>query len=260
MYKLLKISKNIQQIYWDSNIIGIKGIKLFIEGIRHSMTLHHLSIKNTGIGNAGLKMLAEGLKDNKYLEILDVSSNSITFESFAELCDCLNYNKIKILKARNNLLGDESMKYFADIVLSDGSFSELVQFDFSSSKIYDQGLIYLLNKLQTNTKIKKIKLRDNYFSHEIDYVVLDFLENNTNLISFDLSKNRFSLQCIQKIQKIIDRNVKIQNDKEPNKLIVEVYRLKYENTKLNEMKETLKNLENVILIKNLFLFFLFIDN
>ena len=48
-----------------------------------------------------------------------------------------------------------------------------------------------------------------------------------------------------RIKKIIDRNVKFQSDKEPNRLLVEVYRLKYENTKLNEMKDELKDLENV---------------
>ena len=145
------------------------------------------------------------------------------------------------------------MKYFSDIILREGSFSEITEFDFSSSKIYDQGLIYILSELQNNTKINKIKLRDNYFSHEIDYVVIDFLDKNTNLIYLELTKNRFSYQCLQKIQKIIDRNVKIQNDKEPNKLLVEVYRLKYENTKLNEMKDTLKNFENVKFFEKNFL-------
>ena len=253
LYKLLKISNKIEEIYWDSNFIGAKGIKLFIEGIRSSQTLKHLSIKNTGIGNPGLKLLAEGLRENEILISLDISSNSITFESFSDLCDSLNFNKIKKLKARNNLLGDESMKYFSDIILREGSFSEITEFDFSSSKIYDQGLIYILSELQNNTKINKIKLRDNYFSHEIDYVVIDFLDKNTNLIYLELTKNRFSYQCLQKIQKIIDRNVKIQNDKEPNKLLVEVYRLKYENTKLNEMKDTLKNFENVKFFEKNFL-------
>lgn len=245
LYKLLKISKKIEEIYWDSNYIGTKGIKLFIEAIRSNNTLKVLSLKNTGIGNPGLKLLAEGIRDNEVLQNLDISSNSITFESFADLCDCLNYNKIKHLKARNNLLGDESMKYFSDLVLDRNSYSEITTFDFSSSKIYDQGLIYLMNKLQDNKKIKKIKLRDNYFSHEIDYVIMDFLDKNKNLTKLDLTKNRFSVQCLQKINKIIDRNIKAQNEKEPNKLLVEVYRLKYENTKLNEMKDTLKVLENV---------------
>ena len=36
----------------------------------------------------------------------------------------------------------------------------------------------------------------------------------------------------------------METDKEPNKLLVDIYRLKYENTKLSEMKECLKFLEN----------------
>ena len=60
----------------------------------------------------------------------------------------------------------------------------------------------------------------------------------------DLTRNRFSFQCLQKVNKIIKRNRNIQNNKEPNKLLVELYSLKYENTKLNELKETLKIIEN----------------
>ena len=156
----------------------------------------------------------------------------------------INNNKIRILRCKNNLLGDESAKYFADSILSNESTSSLVSFDFSSCKIYDQGLIYLLNGLTTNEKINWINLRDNYFSHEIDFVILNFLEKNTHLTHIDLIKNRFSFQCLQKVNKIIKRNRNIQNNKEPNKLLVELYSLKYENTKLNELKETLKIIEN----------------
>lgn len=85
---------------------------------------------------------------------------------------------------------------------------------------------------------------DNYFSHEIDFVILNFLEKNTTITHIDLTKNRFSFQCLQKVNKIIKRNRNIQNNREPNKLLVELYSLKYENTKLNELREALKSIEN----------------
>jgi Ran GTPase-activating protein (RanGAP) involved in mRNA processing and transport len=242
--KLLETSSNIQEINWDYNSVGLKGIKYIVEGLNKNKSLKYLSLKNTNIGNQGLKILSQGLRNNKILSTLDVSYNTITFESFSDLCDSLNTNAVTCIKMKNNLLGDESMEYFANIILSNLSNSCINYFDFSSCKIYDQGLIYLLSPLAENKKISKIKLRDNYFSHEIDYVVIDFIEKNNNIQYLDLSKNRFSFQAIQKIQKIIDRNIKFQNDKEPNKLLIEMYRLKYENTKLNEMKECLKFLEN----------------
>jgi chromosome segregation ATPase len=171
------------------------------------------------------------------------------------------------------MLGDESMKYFASTVLEKAKPEEEAQstsdrkrfsyvdtikaiektrvnkvklesFDFSSSKIYDQGLIYLLDKLKDNTTLTTIKLKDNYFTHEVDLLVLEYLEPNRTITTFNVEKNRLSLLCMKKIHEIIDRNIKIQTNKEPNRLLVEVYRLRYENTKLDEMKDALRYLEN----------------
>ena len=241
---LIEHNKVLKEIIWNGNYVGLKGINFIVEALNEKTKLKSLSLRNTSIGKKGIRELAKGLCDNQFLEILDLSSNSIIYQSFIYLCDCLNTNKIKIFRCRNNLLGDDSMKYFAETILNKNSTSSLHSFDFSSCKIYDQGLIYLLNGLINNNKISWINLRDNYFSHEIDFVILDFLEKNTNLTHIDLTKNRFSFQCLQKVNKIIQRNRNIQNNKEPNKLLVELYSLKYENTKLNELRETLKNLEN----------------
>ena len=241
---LIMHSKNLKEVIWNGNYIGLKGINFIVEALRHKIKLKSLSLRNTSIGKSGVKALAEGLIKNEFLQILDLGSNSIIFDSFKYLCDSLNTNKIRILRCKNNLLGDDSMKYFSETILNQNSKSYLCSFDFSSCKIYDQGLIYLLHSLTTNSKINWINLRDNYFSHEIDFVVLNFLEKNTTLTHIDLTKNRFSFQCLQKVNKIIKRNRNIQNNKEPNKLLVELYSLKYENTKLNELREVLKSIEN----------------
>ena len=241
---LMVHSKHLREVIWNGNYVGLKGINYIVEALKANSKIKSLSLRNTSIGKVGVQSLALGLYKNEHLKILDLGSNSITFESFKDLCDSLNNNKIKILRCKNNLLGDESAKYFAESILNKESTSCLVSFDFSSCKIYDQGLIYLLNSLTTNEKINWINLRDNYFSHEIDFVILNFLEKNTHLTHIDLIKNRFSFQCLQKVNKIIKRNRNIQNNKEPNKLLVELYSLKYENTKLNELKETLKIIEN----------------
>ena len=241
---LMVHSKHLREVIWNGNYVGLKGINFIVEALKGNSKIKSLSLRNTSIGKVGVQSLALGLYKNEHLKILDLGSNSITFESFKDLCDSLNNNKIRILRCKNNLLGDESAKYFAESILNKESTSCLISFDFSSCKIYDQGLIYLLNSLTTNEKINWINLRDNYFSHEIDFVILNFLEKNTHLTHIDLIKNRFSFQCLQKVNKIIKRNRNIQNNKEPNKLLVELYSLKYENTKLNELKETLKIIEN----------------
>jgi len=241
---LMMHSKCLREVIWNGNFIGIKGINFIVDALRAGSKIKSLSLRNTSIGKVGVQTLSRGLYENECLKILDLGSNSITYESFIDLCNSLNNNKIKTLRLRNNLLKDEGAKYFAENILTKGSKSCLTNFDFSACKIYDQGLIYLLNGLMDNEKINWINLRDNYFSHEIDFVILKFLEKNTYLTHIDLTKNRFSFQCLQKVNKIIKRNRNIQNNKEPNKLLVEFYSLKYENTKLNELKETLKIIEN----------------
>ena len=242
--QLIIESEYLRDIVWDGNVVGLKGINYIVDGLRESNRIRTLSLKNTSIGVSGMQSLADGLFSNTSLEVLDIGSNSMGYDSFKEICDALNSNKIKCLKCKNNLLGDESMKYFAEMILSPETTSCLTAFDFSSCKVYDQGLIYLLNELTRNGRITWVNLSENFFSNEIDFVILNFLEKNTRITHLDLRKNRFSFQCLQKVDKIIKRNKKIQVDKEPNRLLVELYSLKYENTKLNELKDTLKVIEN----------------
>ena len=241
---LMTHSKHLREVIWNGNFVGIKGINFIVDALKQGSKIKSLSLRNASIGKVGVRILSAGLYKNEYLKILDLGSNSITFESFKDLCDSLNNNRIKTLRLRNNLLKDESAKYFSETILNKKNKSCLTNFDFSACKIYDQGLIYLLNGLVSNEKINWINLRDNYFSNEIDFVILKFLEKNTYLTHIDLTKNRFSFQCLQKVNRIIKRNRNIQNNKEPNKLLLELYSLKYENTKLNELKETLKIIEN----------------
>ena len=242
--KLMIKSKNLKEIIWNGNKIELKGINFIIEGLNKKIKLKSLCLRNTSLNEEAIKALAKGLINNECLKIIDLGANNINYNSFKDICDCLNKNKIKIFRCKNNSLGDESVKYFSETILSKDTNSAITSFDFSSCKIYDQGLIYILHSLTKNDKITWINLKDNFFSHEIDFVILNFLEKNSALTHIDLTKNRFSFQCLQKVNKIIKRNRNIQNNKESNKLLVELYSLKYENTKLNELKETLKIIEN----------------
>ena len=241
---LMTKSKNLKEIIWNGNDVELKGINHFVVILNKQIKLKSLCLRNTSLNFEAVKALAKGLINNECLKILDLGENNINIDSFKDICECLNKSKIKIFRCKHNSLGDECAKYFAETILSKDTTSVLNSFDFSSCKIYDQGLIYILHGLTENEKISWINLKDNFFSHEIDFVILNFLEKNTHLTHIDLTRNRFSFQCLQKVNRIIKRNRNIQNNKEPNKLLVELYSLKYENTKLNELKETLKIIEN----------------
>jgi Ran GTPase-activating protein (RanGAP) involved in mRNA processing and transport len=95
-------SKHLREVIWNGNFVGIKGINFIVDALKEGSKIKSLSLRNASIGKVGLQTLSAGLYGNEYLKILDLGSNSITFESFKDLCDSLNNNKVRTLRLRNN--------------------------------------------------------------------------------------------------------------------------------------------------------------
>ena len=87
--------------------------------------------------------------------------------------------------------------------------TKLKRFDFSSCRLNDAGLISLINALERNKRINQIKLADNFFSEQVEAIMLETLNKNTTLTDIGLQGNRFSHSCLSKIKKIAQRNVKM---------------------------------------------------
>lgn len=85
-----------------------------------------------------------------------------------------------------------------------------------------------------------MKLSDNFFSEQIETLLLESLNKNTNLVELNFQGNRFSHSCLAKLKKITTRNIRMIEEQEPNKLKAEIYRLRYEHGKLEEAKTKLK--------------------
>ena len=85
-----------------------------------------------------------------------------------------------------------------------------------------------------------IKLADNFFSESVEAMMLETLNKNITLVDIGLNGNRFSHSCLAKVKKITQRNIKMIEEQEPNKLKAEIYRLKYEHQKLEQAKKKLK--------------------
>lgn len=89
-------------------------------------------------------------------------------------------------------------------------------------------------------QVSVVRLADNFFSEQIEAVLLEALNKNTTLVELGLQGNRFSHSCLAKLKKITTRNVKMIEEQEPNKLKAEIYRLRYEHGKLEEAKNRLR--------------------
>ena len=91
-----------------------------------------------------------------------------------------------------NFLADDVIAYFANILADDSTSNKIKKFDFSSCRMNDEGLIYLINALQNNKKVTSIKLTDNFFSENVEAILLETLNKNVSLIEIALQGNRFS--------------------------------------------------------------------
>ncbi len=165
-------------------------------------------------------MLAASLASTNIKE-LDISLNEIGPAGFQSICDILAGSNIQSLTCAKNFLGDEVLAYFSNI-LTEGE-TALKRFDFSSCRLNDTGLLYLNNALATNSRISNIRLIDNFFSENIEAILLQTLNKNTSLVEIGVHGNRLSHSCLGKIKKITARNQRMIEEQEPNKLKAEIY-------------------------------------
>ena len=155
-------------------------------------------------------LLAQSLANAPNLRELDVSLNEIGPTGFQMLCDVLPQTNLQTLVCNKNFLGDQILEVFASVIAGEGQgATKLKRFDFSSCRLNDAGLIFIINALERNKKISQIKLADNFFSEQVEAIMLETLNKNTTLVDIGLLGNRFSHSCLAKIKKIANRNVKM---------------------------------------------------
>jgi len=123
----------------------VPGAKWIAKGIACNRTLEVLNIKGNIIGDEGMVFIAQALPAAVQLKELDISLNEVGPIGFQALCDVLPQSQITTLTCNKNFLGDEVLGYFANILTNEQS--KLKKFDFSSCRLNDTGLIYLINAL-----------------------------------------------------------------------------------------------------------------
>lgn len=205
--KLLKYSDNLLKLSIEFNELGVQGCKWIAKGLAQNHCLESLNIKGNLIGDEGMVLLAESLKEAPTLTHLDVSLNEIGPQGFQALSQVLPETNINNLGCSKNFLGDDVMALFANILADSSQQScQLTKFDFSSCRMNDSGLIFLINALQNNKNVRSVKLSDNFYSENVEAVLLETLNKNVSLTEINFSGNRFSHSCLQKVKRITTRN------------------------------------------------------
>ncbi|CAD8044842.1 unnamed protein product [Paramecium primaurelia] len=234
-------NRTLKRLNLEFNDLGPKGVEYLANGIIQQQSgLVSLNLKGNQIRDEGIQVLSAAIYESESLQELDISLNDITPDGIRYLADVLPNSQIKILNLSKNLLGDESM-----IMLCNNRIME--KLDVSSSRVADQGFMTFLTFIGESTNFTHLKANDNYISEKVEKLILEIIEKNQVIIDLQVTGNRLSLCCLNRIQKILLRNQKILEEKEPSKIRTEIYRLKYEQKKIQIAKDKLSQQEKEIL-------------
>lgn len=170
-----------------------------------------------GIGDSGLKLLLRGIERHPSIRDLSLGFNDISPEGSAHLIAILPKTKLKFVDLSRNIVEDESLIMLGDLYRS-GQNVQLTKINFSSCRITDCGLLYIMESIEDNKLLKDINFRDNFISENSEKILCELMEKNHHLIKLDLHGNRISLSCLSRVNKLLNRNIHDYDFKEPNRL------------------------------------------
>ena len=78
--------------------------------------------------------------------------------------------------------------------------------------------MHIVENVNNFPVLRYLKVSDNYISEKYEKIYAEQLHKNTNLISLNLHGNRLSLSGLKTIKKIIDKNLKEYEEREPKKM------------------------------------------
>ncbi|EGR31503.1 hypothetical protein IMG5_107210 [Ichthyophthirius multifiliis] len=242
----LQNNQNLKRLNLEFNELSFEGIKEFRQGLLYSQSLQYINLKGNGIGDEGFLMICEVLNDNYILEELDVSLNEISSAGIKCFADILPFCGLKNINLSKNFLGDESLFIIGDICQQYENVIKLQKIDFSSSRVADAGILYFLDRIDYFENMRCIKCQDNFISEKVEKVLLEILIKNKTLIEFGINGNRLSLSFLNKVKKILQRNIIELEEKEPNKIKTQIYKLKYEQKQIVAERKRLEAQEKQI--------------
>ena len=240
-----KINSKINNLNISNNPILNGGIILFASYFRNFPNLISLNLSYCGIEFKGFQKLLKTVPQLKKLESLNVSGNNLKSDNFFILKEYFSIFNIRNLNISKCLLGDKCAFYLGECISSNESLKTL---NISGNNISDSGFkgftnLFKFNKsienfdcscnfitditgrefiksLFNNIYIKSINFYDNQLHDEVALDIIRVIEDNENLIHFNLSHNRVQAKTIEEI----NRKLKINYDKRKINLVPEIER------------------------------------
>lgn len=217
-----------------------ESIEYLAQALSRGHQLIYLDISNNRIGSNGISVLFRVLSDNIYLTELFISNVDATSDVAASFNLFLSKNRvIHELDFSKNDLGDHMAEVLA---MSIGHQTSLVTLNLSSCRISDQGVLSIGKALQPNITLKKLILRDNFFTKNAGFQLLDVLRSNTSITSLDISSNQIDMFAKNAIKTFCERNKNNKIDDTLASMRKQYINLSIDSAKIPDKQTQLNNL------------------
>ena len=145
--------------------------------------LIQLNVKSTDQFTTALKLV---LMSNTRLQELDISYNKLRTEFINSIFGKLNISLLTKFNASNNEIGEQAADDIGRFLSRNTRLKEL---DISCNNLNKFGTKRLFKRIKNLSKLIKIKVSNNYFTHHAADDVAAVLLHNTKLEEIDLSNN-----------------------------------------------------------------------
>ena len=145
---LLKNSTTIREIKIEYNELLIQGVESVARGLKVSTSLSVLNLQGNILGDDGIMFLVASLYGNNTLSKFNIALNEIGPLGASSVAQVLPHTAIKHLNISKNFLGDEALKIFADILITNqGNPCKLKYLNLSSCRLNDKGVRYFFRAM-----------------------------------------------------------------------------------------------------------------
>ena len=170
----LDLSYNkVEKASFDDFLIGISILKM-------------LNLQNIGITDETALALVFVLSGNENLQELDLSYNDLHAEGISSIFRRLNISQLTKINISNNAIDEQVADDIGNFLSKNMNLEEL---DASCNNLHSSGIIKLCKRLTNLSKLTKLKIGGNHFTHLAADNVANLILHNSKLEVVDLSNN-----------------------------------------------------------------------
>lgn len=238
--KYVEANRNLRRINLEFNELQAEGAETFFEGAVNSL-LEEVNLRGNAIGDRGLARIEHVFnfmdRSMENLKVLNLASNEITQAGVGPLVTIVRCARLRTLNLSRNLLADEGVIELVDSLRESAAGEILERLDFSGCKVSDRGFMHLVENLNSMAELRHLRAADNYISEKYEKIYVDLLQKNYSLIGLVLGGNRLSLSGLKGLRRVVERNLKAFEEREPKKMKSEIMNLKEKQKKIKEAQE-----------------------